>query len=234
MAFLDFLANPWFVIPWYAVGFACAVWVVMDEYSVNTNVPTALKWAWPVIVLFFSVIGLAFYLWACRPPDIAELEGQAAERRFKEYAGATLKKVTGSVIHCVGGDGLGIITAMVIARLVRMAFWQEFWFEYAAGFAFGWFIFQYKAMRMMADGPLEALWMAGRAEFFSMMTVMAGMGLVMGYLTPSVIGQQPSAATVGFWGFAALGLFVGYVATYPMNLWLVKIGWKHGTVHEGS
>ncbi len=183
-----------------------------------------------VIVLFLSVIGLAFYLWSCRPPDIAQLEGAAAKRRFEEYAGTTMKKATGSVIHCVGGDGLGIMTAMVIARPTRMAFWQEFWFEYAVGFAFGWFIFQYKAMRKMGSGPLMALWMGGRAEFFSMMTVMAGMGAVMGYVTPLVVGQQPSAATVAFWGFGALGLLIGYFATYPMNFWLVKIQWKHGTV----
>jgi NhaP-type Na+/H+ and K+/H+ antiporter len=117
---------------------------------------------------------------------------------------------------------------MVIARLLDMAFWTEFWFEYAVGFAFGWFIFQYKAMSKMADSKATALWMGGRAEFFSMMTVMAGMGVVMAYVTPLVIGEQPDPVTFGFWGFAALGLFLGFVVTYPMNWWLVQIGWKHG------
>ena len=132
------------------------------------------------------------------------------------------------MIHCVGGDGLGIMSAMVVARVWRLAFWQEFWFEYAIGFAFGWFIFQYKAMRGMTDSPLMALWMGGRAEFFSMMTVMAGMGAVMAYVTPLAVSQQPSPSTAAFWGFGALGLLAGYIATYPMNYWLVKIQWKHG------
>ena len=117
---------------------------------------------------------------------------------------------------------------MVLARVWRFAFWQEFWFEYLAGFAFGWFIFQYKAMRPRSHRALLALWMGGRAEFFSMMTVMAGMGAVMDYVTPHAVGQQPSPATAAFWGFAALGLFAGAVLTYPMNYWLVKIRWKHG------
>jgi hypothetical protein len=81
----------------------------------------------------------------------------------------------------------------------------------------------------MTDGPLMGLWMGGRAEFFSMMTVMAGMGAVMAYVTPLAVGQQPSPLTAAFWGFGALGLLVGFVATYPMNFWLVKIEWKHGT-----
>lgn len=229
MEALSFLAQPAFVIAWYAVGALAAMWVVRDEYTVNTAVPTALKWAWPIIVFFFSVVGLLLYGWACRPPGIARYEGQAKEQAFKRYAGTMGRKVTGSAIHCVGGDGLGIMTAMVLARAWRFSFWQEFWFEYAVGFAFGWFIFQYKAMRKMADGPVMALMMGGRAEFFSMMTVMAGMGAVMAFVTPLVVGQQPPASTAAFWGFGALGLLVGFVTTYPMNYWLVKIQWKHGT-----
>lgn len=226
---LSFLAEPWFVIPWYAIGVAGALWVLYDEYRVNTTLPAAIKWAFPIIVVFFSVIGLALYVWSARPSGIDEKQGQEKKQAYKqEVASSMFSKVTGSVIHCVGGDGLGIITAMVIARIANFSFWQEYWFEYAVGFAFGWFIFQYKAMRMMASLAAEALWMGGRAEFFSMMTVMAGMGLVMGAVTPLVVGEQPDPNTFGFWGFAALGLLVGFVATYPMNYWLVKIGWKHG------
>ena len=57
------------------------------------------------------------------------------------------------------------------------------------------------------------------------------MGAVMAFVTPLAVGEQPLPDTFAFWGFAALGLFVGFVVTYPMNLILVKIGWKHGTAH---
>lgn len=50
------------------------------------------------------------------------------------------------------------MTAMVVARLCSVAFWQELRFEDAAGLAFGWFIFQYAAMRPMASGPFSARW----------------------------------------------------------------------------
>ncbi|MGE3958383.1 MAG: DUF4396 domain-containing protein [Vicinamibacterales bacterium] len=228
MAVLSFLAVPAFVWAWYAVGLSGAAWVLYDEYRVNTHVQPALKWAWPIIVVFFSVVGLALYVWTCRPPRIGRLQEAEAEQVHHRYVSTTFRKVTGSVIHCVGGDGLGIVTAMVLARVWGLGFWHEFWFEYLAGFAFGWLIFQYKAMRGMADGPLMALWMGGRAEFFSMMTVMAGMGVVMTGVTPLVVGQQPMPSTAAFWGFAALGLLVGFLATYPMNYWLVAIKWKHG------
>jgi len=80
----------------------------------------------------------------------------------------------------------------------------------------------------MTDSNLKAFWMAGRAEFFSMMTVMAGMGVIMGYVTPHAVGQQPKPYTFAFWGFAALGLITGFILTIPMNFMMVKIGWKHG------
>lgn len=166
MSALYFLASPWFVVPWYTVGVLSTVWVTRDLVLNNPNMPTALKWGWPIITFFFSVIGLGLYWWTGRPPHIGQKKGDENSRAFHEFAESPFRKVTGSVIHCVAGDGLGIVTAMIIARLIGMNFWQEFWFEYGVGFAFGWFIFQYKAMSKMANSVGQALWIGGRAEFF--------------------------------------------------------------------
>lgn len=226
---LSFLANPWFVVPWYFVGLVGAVWVAYDTSTANTRLAKAMKWAWPILVLFFSVIGIALYLWTSRPPGIGQKQGEEKKQVLEQYTSSKLKKVTGAVSHCVAGDGLGIMTAMVIARLIGMKFWQEFWFEYGLGFVFGWFIFQLKSMTMMTQSKSKALAMAFRAEFFSMLAVMPGMGIVMGFITPLVMGEQPKPYTFAFWGFGALGLLVGFILTYPENGMLIKIGWKHGT-----
>lgn len=223
-----FLQESWFVIPWYSFGILAAIWVTYDEFKVNTQVNPSLKYGWPIIVIFFSVAGLVLYLVTCRPPNIAGKTGEEEKEHHHRYVSPMWKKVTGSVIHCVAGDGLGIMTAMVISRIINLEFWPEFWFEYATGFVFGWFIFQLAAMKKMADSTWQAIWMAGRAEFFSMITVMIGMGLVMKFVTPQVAGHSPDPDTFTFWGYSALGLLVGAIFTYPMNWWLVKIGWKHG------
>ena len=120
------------------------------------------------------------------------------------------------------------MSAMVVTRWLRMSFWSELWIEYVVGFAFGWLMFQYNAMRQMGNPPLLALWKGGRAEFFSMITVMLGMGLVMRFVTPTVVGTPPPPNSAAFWGFGALGLLVGAVLTYPLNWWMIRIGWKHG------
>jgi Domain of unknown function (DUF4396) len=228
LSYLSFLADPWFVVPWYGFGALAAAWVLRDTLVVNTHVNAPLKAGWPVILLFFSVLGLVVYLWTCRPRRIGRMTAEAAARAHHAYVDNTFKKVTGSVIHCVAGDGLGIISAMVVLRLLKVSFWTEFWVEYAVGFAFGWFVFQYPAMRGMVDSPWMALWMGGRAEFFSMISLMFGMGVVMCCVTPTVVAEPPRPDTAVFWGFGAFALLVGTVLTYPMNWWLVRIGWKHG------
>lgn len=222
------LQESWFVIGWYTFGILAAIWVTWDVINVNTQVNQALKYGWPIIVIFFSVIGLLLYIITCRPPRIKQKTGKEEEEYHHNYVSPKWKKVTGAVIHCVAGDGLGIMTAMVISRIINLKFWTEFWFEYAVGFLFGWLIFQYMSMKKMTDSKGNALWMAGRAEFFSMVTVMFGMGLIMRFVTPKICGLPPDPDTFTFWGYSVLGLFTGAIFTFPMNWWLVTIGWKHG------
>lgn len=230
---LPFMAEPWFAITWYAIGVLGAVWVIYDALTANSALNPPLKVAWPIIVFFFSALGIALYLVTSRPSGIGRVhEHEEKLRRFTDYSKPRWRKVVSSASHCVGGDGLGIMTAMVAARLWGFTFWQEFWFEYAVGFAFGWFILQTWAMRLHGNGWLMSIWMGGRAEFFSMITVMLGMGLLMRFVTPAVVGEQPLPDTYAFWTFGALGLIVGFIFTYPMNWALVAIGWKHGQGRE--
>lgn len=226
--YLNFLAEPWFVIPWYAVGLSGMALVIYDSHQYNTHLKPAMKWAWPIIVLFFSGIGLALYYGTARAPGIGEKKGEEKKKAHQAYEKNMGRRVNGAVIHCIAGDGIGIMTGMVIARAVGMSFWQEFWFEYLVGYIVGWFVFQYKSMTMMTDNKMMALAMAFRAEFFSMLTVMAGMGAVMVYVTAAAVTEQPKPLTYAFWGFGMLGLLVGFVFTYPINWMMVKIGWKHG------
>ena len=228
MAFPGFLAEPWFVLSWYGFGMAAAAWALYDMLAVNTAVNPPLKAAWPIIIFFFSILGLALYWLTCRPSGIAEMDEKEKQTVHHDYVNNTFYKTNGALIHCVGGDGLGIMTAMIVLRLVGVTFWQEFWFEYAVGFAFGWLIFQLWAFLLQDNGLVAALWKAFRAEFFSMASVMIGMGVVMSQVTPRVVGEQPPPETYAFWGFASFGLLAGALLTVPVNYVLIRVGWKHG------
>ncbi len=227
-SFLDFLGTGAFFVVWYSLGVVGAAWIVYDTRTNNRHVTRVLKVAWPTVTLFFSIIGLVLYIWSCRPQYRGRKRGAEAQAIHVSYTSDRWKKVVGSVAHCVGGDALGIVTAMVVTRSAGATFWLEFWIEYVAGFLLGWLIFQYWAMSDMGEPPALALWKGFRAEFCSMITLMLGMGLVMYFVTPDIHVPAPKPDTAAFWSLASLGLLVGAVFTYPVNWCLVAVGWKHG------
>ena len=66
---------------------------------------------------------------------------------------ARWRQVLGSTMHCVAGDGIGILAGAVIGALVVLARLPvEVMLEYVLGFGFGWTIFQALFMRDMAGG----------------------------------------------------------------------------------
>src|SRR5437763_1338156 len=117
---LTFMAEPWFATSWYLVGALGAMWMIFDARTANSALNPPLKVAWPIIILFFSLLGIILYLVTSRPPDIASYTSKDSKmRRFTEFSKPRWRKVIASATHCVGGDGLGIVTAMLIARILR-------------------------------------------------------------------------------------------------------------------
>jgi len=55
-------------------------------------------------------------------------------------------------MHCVAGDGVGIIVGAILASLFGLKGLAEVVLEYILGFAFGWTIFQALFMRDMVGG----------------------------------------------------------------------------------
>jgi hypothetical protein len=59
--FLSFIGQASFVLPWYAIGALGLLYLIYDLRHHNTVLEPAMKWAWPIIVLFFSVITFSKY-----------------------------------------------------------------------------------------------------------------------------------------------------------------------------
>jgi FtsP/CotA-like multicopper oxidase with cupredoxin domain len=107
--------------------------------------------------------------------------------------------------------------------------WLDLIIEYAAGFAFGLFIFQSLFMKNMMGGSyLENVRKSFMPEFISMNAMMAGMAPVMALL---MMGRDMRAMDPGelvFWGVMSLGVMVGFAVAYPVNVWMVSRRMKHG------
>ena len=101
--------------------------------------------------------------------------------------------------------------------------------EYVFGFAFGLFIFQSRFMKDMCGG---SYWRSGRCSFrperLSRTMMMAGMIVVMvpGMMGADMRAMEPSQLL--YWGVMSAGVIAGFAAAYPVNVWLVWAGLKHG------
>src|SRR5919109_2672436 len=209
----------YFVVAWFALAAASTAYVAWDQYRNNPE-PPVMKWGFILVTLYMGPLGWLIYVLADKEPRPGEHE------RFVE---PLWKQGVGSTIHCVAGDATGIILAAVVTASVGLPMWIDLIVEYAAGFAFGLFIFQSLFMKQMMGG---SYWQNVRRtfmpEFISMNAMMAGMAPVMSFL---MMGRDMRAMQPWeplFWFVMSLGVIVGFAMAYLPNLWMVGKELKHG------
>src|SRR5215468_4697607 len=195
---------------WFVLTAAALLFVAVDIRT--TPESAVLKWGFVLLVRATGVVGAFLYVLGCREP----LPGL-----HESYVAARWRQTLGSTMHCVAGDGVGILAGAVLSSVLALSGLSEVILEYILGFAFGWTIFQSLFMRDTAGGSYQrALGATFLPELLSMNLLMAGM-------VPTVMilrTQIPSAidpTMPSFWFVMSMGLLVGFIVAYPMNWWLV-------------
>lgn len=202
---------------WFVLTAAALLFVAVDIR--NTPESPVLKWGFVLLTAYTGVVGAFLYVLGCREP----LPGL-----HEQYVAARWRQVLGSTMHCVAGDGVGIIVGALLASLLGITGLGEVVLEYILGFAFGWTIFQALFMRDMVGG---SYYRALRGTFIS---ELLSMNLLMTGMVPTVMALKSQIAaathptTPSFWFIMSMGLLVGFIVAYPMNWWLVANHLKHG------
>lgn len=144
------------------------------------------------------------------------------------------KQAVGSTIHCLAGDATGVIAAAAVTMVIGYPMWTDIIVEYVFGFLFGLMIFQALFMREMFGGSyLKAVRKSFMPEWLSMNAVMAGMIPPMVILmTRDMTAMEPTS--LRFWGVMSLCTLIGFVTSYPVNMWLVAAKLKHGMGTENA
>jgi hypothetical protein len=207
------------VLLWIALTLASTAYVAWDAFANNPEL-TIMKWGWILVTLYTGLLGAALYVLSCKEPRPGTHE---------RFVSPLWKQGVGSTIHCVAGDATGIIFAATVTALIGFPMGLDLVIEYAFGFAFGLFIFQALFMRDMMGGSYrKALRDSVLPEWLSMNMVMAGMIPAMVVL---MMGQDMRAMdprNLVYWGAMSASVIVGFVLAYPVNVWLVAMGLKHG------
>ncbi len=126
---------------WFLLTALSVLFVAIDIGSTPESV--VLKWGFVLITLYTGPLGAFLYVLGCREP----LPGL-----HERYVAARWRQVLGSTMHCVAGDGLGILAGAIIGSLIGLSNYGDVALEYFLGFGFGWTIFQSLFMRNMAGG----------------------------------------------------------------------------------
>ena len=214
LAWIDIL-----LLVWFALALASAAYVGWDAFFNNPEMKV-MKWGWLLVTFYLGPVGLFLYVMACKEP---------APGTHEEFVKPLWKQGLGSAIHCVAGDATGILIAAAITGWLGLPMWVDMAVEYLAGFGFGLLVFQALFMKdMMGGSYLGALRRTLLPEWVSMNFMMAGMFptmvvLMMGRDMRAMEPTQPL-----FWGTMAAAVGVGLFTCYPVNVWLVNKGLKHG------
>jgi hypothetical protein len=212
MPMLNGIMLLWFLLTAMAVGF-----VAIDIRS--TPESPVLKWGFVLLTAYTGPIGAFLYVLGCREP----LPGL-----HERYIATRWRQVLGSTMHCVAGDGIGILAGAAVASYLTLSRPVDIALEYGLGFGFGWTIFQSLFMRDMAGGSYRrSLASTFISEFLSMNFLMAGM-MPIASLGRVAVGGKFSPLTPEFWFVMSMALLAGFIVAYPINWWLVANGLKHG------
>jgi Domain of unknown function (DUF4396) len=202
---------------WFVLAAVSLVFVAVDIRT--TPESPVLKWGFLLLTAYTGVVGAFLYVLGCREP----LPGL-----HERYVAVRWRQTLGSTMHCVAGDGVGILAGAVISSVIGLAGITEVVVEYVLGFAFGWTIFQALFMRDMAGGSYRrALTSTFVPELLSMNLLMAGMVPTV-MILKTLIRSANDPTNPSFWFVMSMGLLVGFIIAYPMNWWLVANHLKHG------
>ncbi|MCP4780613.1 MAG: DUF4396 domain-containing protein [Hyphomicrobium sp.] len=204
---------------WFTLTAASVLYVALDIQHTPAN--PVLKWGFILLTAYFGPIGLALYVFGCRKHDPEE---------HARFVAAPWRQVLGSTMHCVAGDGIGILAGAVIAAAVSLSVFTEVALEYVLGFAFGWTIFQALFMRDMFGGSYSlSLKNTFISELLSMNCLMGGM-IPVSVLAWRAVPEAHDPTHGLFWFRMSIALLVGFIVAYPMNWWLVTNHLKHGMI----
>jgi hypothetical protein len=202
---------------WFGLTALSVAFVAIDIRT--TPESPVLKWGFVLLTLYSGPFGAFLYVLGCREP----LPGL-----HERYAAVRWRQVLGSTMHCVAGDGVGILAGAVIGSAIALPMLADLSLEYVLGFGFGWAIFQALFMRAMSGGSYrKSLRNTFMAEFLSMNCLMGGMIPVSTLAWQNVADAHDPLQPL-FWFRMSAALMVGFVVAFPINWWLVANHLKHG------
>lgn len=225
------------------LGLVCTLVILFDvlRHPPHMGIMTIV---WPVCALFGTVFVLWLYFLYGRevgPPSKPSKKNAPAKMPGMSQPYPII--VAKGTLHCGSGCTIGDIIAEWLAfgaPAVAVAFgWHSLFEEktyavwvldFLLAFGFG-IIFQYFAIVPMRKlSPGKGIIAALKADSLSLTAWQIGMYCLMAVLQFVVFkrffGGEAPVDSVEFWGAMQLAMIAGFITSYPMNWWLIRVGIK--------
>lgn len=134
-----------------------------------------------------------------------------------------VRLATSATLHCLMGCGLGEIVGMLIAMNLGMALVPSIVLAVSLGFVFG-FVLGMRPLLKHGYSFSNAFKQVLIAEGLSIVFMETAEVLIQVY-TPGVM--QAGLLDPILWGGMLLALTAGFIAAWPVNLIMVKKGYRH-------
>lgn len=221
------------VLAWIAIGAGCvsAAVILYDITVARHRQSMAIMTAvWPITALYSGPLGILGYLRLGRaaPKDVPS---QEVSKDTPESASRWRSGIL-SASHCGAGCTLGdIIGGWLIFATGWTLFGERLFAEYVVEFVLAWSLgiaFQYFSIApMRPDMPARrALANAIKADTLSIVAFQVGMYAWMALVAQVIFDEPLPINAPVFWFMMQIGLLLGFLTTYPVNLWLVHAGIK--------
>jgi len=128
-----------------------------------------------------------------------------------------------ATLHCLTGCGLGDIFGFVIGTAIGLTYYSSVVFGIFLGFVLGFGLGMLPLIRARMSFK-HAFKVVIATEFFSIL-VMEAAETIIELLYPGM--KKLGLMHIQYWIGLAIALFAGFVAAYPVNLFLVKKGVRH-------
>lgn len=234
---------PWVnEIAWAVLGVSFAS-VLVISYDIFIRGYRQQMWimdlVYPITALYWGPVAVYEYFKRGRVRAQRVLEGIGGVEHAEEHEGGSTPKLgaTGwwplskAVSHCgagctlgdIGGEWIVWATGFSIAGITLPA---DLLLDFLFAWSFG-VVFQYFTIApMRGETGLHGLWLAIRADTFSILAFQAGLFGGMAIYNLAVWSPPLPHDSATYWLMMQLSMILGFFTAIPVNAWLIKMGWK--------
>ena len=216
-------------ISWLSVllGIGSSAFVALDLRRRQPQPMAVMNLVWPINALWAGLIGIWVY-WAIgrtgpRTSASPDKMMDMPERPFWQ-------KVAAGTLHCGAGCTLADLIGPFVFRIIAFEVlgslvFGEWTLDYVLALITG-VSFQYMAIAPMLQQTGAAIWWrALKVDFLSLTAWQVGMYGWMALVIFVWFGRIPPHR-IEFWFMMQLAMACGFLTSYPMNWWLIRVGIK--------